>query len=591
MRSVLIATDFIYRENGTLVPTEINTDSSHSLPLKVKGFGADSFLSNFGDYFEHQEFNQFLINNGFNKIVTIDKSSGSHRIFESFCAYYNIQYQYFEVTKNSITIPEVVDDSTTLIIRIAYDTYSLVDDLYARDMYEFHNLIKNEPFASPVSFTTENLDTINTFEPSQDGVIPNYVIKPRLPGYPKYEYPKLFRLDSSSELDALKGSISNNEFVQKYEYNSTKLIQNRTSFIRGMDLIYGPNLDTIHILSYKLPNTVSTQNGLLRYEKDIDLTTKKLDPLFSTKWWPSQIVESGLLYHFDGDDEIVLSDGSLIKGSDITTENIVRTIEFTNDITFGNIGNVSDLESHTIGDSPIVSKTPPNMRGVFVNLTAKDSEGKIYKWFDGMSNIYLISKSGSDLVQYRSIGASVIEIGDIIYTLKMETSTIESLEVLEIYYDLKPGLELYTISLESEFQFLVKFNSEDTETPKILYLIQHNQICNELCGAGYDCLTSNGYFCGLCGKGSPGCPNCGGYSGYICNSDLRYKKNINKIGQSVLGINVYNFEYINEPGVVYQGVIAQELIGTKHEAALSIDENEYYSVDYSKIDVDFLKIN
>jgi hypothetical protein len=74
-------------------------------------------------------------------------------------------------------------------------------------------------------------------------------------------------------------------------------------------------------------------------------------------------------------------------------------------------------------------------------------------------------------------------------------------------------------------------------------------------------------------------------------SDSRLKTNINKIGVSNSGINIYTFEFIDKPNEVYQGVIAQELIGTKFELATKIESDGYYHVDYSKLDVEFKKIN
>ena len=72
-------------------------------------------------------------------------------------------------------------------------------------------------------------------------------------------------------------------------------------------------------------------------------------------------------------------------------------------------------------------------------------------------------------------------------------------------------------------------------------------------------------------------------------SDISFKENIKKIGTSVNGINVYSFNYIGSQ-ISYQGVIAQELVGTKFESSLIKDENGKYLVDYSKIDVKFKEI-
>jgi hypothetical protein len=79
-------------------------------------------------------------------------------------------------------------------------------------------------------------------------------------------------------------------------------------------------------------------------------------------------------------------------------------------------------------------------------------------------------------------------------------------------------------------------------------------------------------------------PGSGGFS------DIKLKENIKNIGKSKLGINIYEWNYINDIDNKYKGVIAQELLGTKFESSLSI-KNGFYWVDYSNLDVEFEKIN
>jgi hypothetical protein len=81
--------------------------------------------------------------------------------------------------------------------------------------------------------------------------------------------------------------------------------------------------------------------------------------------------------------------------------------------------------------------------------------------------------------------------------------------------------------------------------------------------------------------------------GAFCNSeksDIQYKENVHLVGVSNSGLNIYEFNYKNEEGL-YQGVIAQELIGTQFEDVLSKNSEGLYEVDYNKIDVEFKKIN
>jgi len=68
-------------------------------------------------------------------------------------------------------------------------------------------------------------------------------------------------------------------------------------------------------------------------------------------------------------------------------------------------------------------------------------------------------------------------------------------------------------------------------------------------------------------------------------SDKRLKKNIEKIGISKSGLNIYSFEYKNSDfgDGVYQGVMSDEV----PDYAVIEEEDVYDMVDYSKIDVEF----
>ena len=71
-------------------------------------------------------------------------------------------------------------------------------------------------------------------------------------------------------------------------------------------------------------------------------------------------------------------------------------------------------------------------------------------------------------------------------------------------------------------------------------------------------------------------------------SDIRLKENIELVGKSKLGVNIYEFNYMDKSygDGRYRGVMAQEVpwASFKHE-------DGYLWVDYSKVDVPFEKIN
>tara|TARA_R100001443_G_scaffold26002_3_gene39122 strand:- start:975 stop:1865 length:891 start_codon:yes stop_codon:yes gene_type:complete len=73
----------------------------------------------------------------------------------------------------------------------------------------------------------------------------------------------------------------------------------------------------------------------------------------------------------------------------------------------------------------------------------------------------------------------------------------------------------------------------------------------------------------------------------LYKSDRKLKKNINLIGKSPSGLNIYSFEYIDSKygQGLFQGVMSDEI---PQEAV--VFNGEHDMVDYSKIDVDFKQI-
>ena len=68
-------------------------------------------------------------------------------------------------------------------------------------------------------------------------------------------------------------------------------------------------------------------------------------------------------------------------------------------------------------------------------------------------------------------------------------------------------------------------------------------------------------------------------------SDSRLKENIKLVGKSPSNINIYEFKYKDSKGK-YEGVMAQEV-----PWASIVGDDGYFSVDYSKLDVEFKKLN
>ena len=68
-------------------------------------------------------------------------------------------------------------------------------------------------------------------------------------------------------------------------------------------------------------------------------------------------------------------------------------------------------------------------------------------------------------------------------------------------------------------------------------------------------------------------------------SDARLKEDVKLVGKSPMGINIYSFKYKQSAGT-YEGVMAQEV-----PWAREMTDTGFYMVDYSKVDVEFRRLN
>jgi len=77
----------------------------------------------------------------------------------------------------------------------------------------------------------------------------------------------------------------------------------------------------------------------------------------------------------------------------------------------------------------------------------------------------------------------------------------------------------------------------------------------------------------------------GAYQAFKNPSDARLKTDIENIGKSSSGVNIYSFKYKGD-NKTYQGVMAQEV-----PWASIVGNDGYLKVDYSKVDVEFKRLN
>jgi len=71
-------------------------------------------------------------------------------------------------------------------------------------------------------------------------------------------------------------------------------------------------------------------------------------------------------------------------------------------------------------------------------------------------------------------------------------------------------------------------------------------------------------------------------------SDVRLKEDIKQVGVTSHGLPLYTFRYLRRSGV-YQGVMAQDVIGVRPDAVVK-GADGFYRVDYAKLGIEFRRI-
>ena len=125
-----------------------------------------------------------------------------------------------------------------------------------------------------------------------------------------------------------------------------------------------------------------------------------------------------------------------------------------------------------------------------------------------------------------------------------------------------------------------------TNTGTLIYATNVNALINDINNSGAVC-TCNCNYC-TCNCNYCTC-NCNYSCTCNCNySDIRLKTDIELIGTE-FGLNIYSFKYLADLTKRFVGVMAQELVGTTYEHALTKDANGYYMVDYSLLPVKMIE--
>jgi hypothetical protein len=485
MKGLLIASDLMLDEAGEPKIIEMNTN----------GGIFDSMINQLN----YDELVNLWINNSITEVhymwnttnVVVDiNNKQSFEInlslkLQELCIQNNIQYFSYELNENAVSVPFIEDTPNKFILRQSYDATALIDEVYCADKKNLIDLVKDEPFAVQTYAANDDF-VINTL--SQLGTeYPNVIMKYRFPFYQVTKYPALYKIENQQELDSLKTAIPENYFIQEFVNSENNIVEGKYGIIRSIDIVYGGNLDLIHLGSYH--NTSGLNLNV--WPDEHDPVTKEYTNKSRIKWVSKRGTEfQENIYHLDEDNKIVGIDGSLLTLPEISQGMLIRSLQFSNLPTENDV----DLNSFTstlqetmdtmvVNNASVVSLKSSTLETVYVRVTLSD--GTV--WDDSVNSRIYVELKDSLITKFKTINA--MEVGDKVIVLNNQTNELVTREItdLTVIYDDK---KIYELDVEEQDVFISVLNEEQNYS-----LIQHNPCwCN-----GWNCGTySCASYCSQC---------------------------------------------------------------------------------------------
>ena len=491
MRTVLLGSDFMYNSKGDLVPIEMNTSV---------GWDGIEKIEDDADCLDLTALENFIQTNGFTLVCYIGGLGYFSGKLNDYCVANNIQFENYKIGIGSITIPYIEDNAQTLIIRSSYDTTAIVDENYCRDKVEFMKLIKDQTFGSQFAYMDSNNQIVSNITDIRDNLgNPNFILKSRLPNYDTLIFPKFYKVSNQSELDIILQNVTSDYFLMEFYFNPSKLYNNHIKVIRSLNILFPPNLESIHIGQY----TKLDQNSLIE-DTIYDASTFELDSTQRNRY--STMNYNHWMPKLEDTDLIEMADGTFKSALDLQIDDMIKTIDVPNPNNIDIVKEAADylidyttlLSGSTYTTNKILNKVRVNKLAYIGNITFTDNS----TWSDTAGSNYLIDRNND--IKFISVesfvpGDEVILIDTTIQTeIAFIKKTVQSVDVVKDFFG---GWE---ITVERVHLFLTKASSTNNSS---FVAIEHNSTPCSCTPCSVPCLK--------CGKAQPYCS-----AGGICTAAL-----------------------------------------------------------------------
>ncbi len=506
MKAVILGTDLLKDANGNLriIETNTNVDIHNKIVPDLNWEGFTQFL------IENSITNLHLISTNGNTIPSEKDGRFSTNLtdvsikdkMEEIITEISGSFTFHQLAANSITVPFIEDNDNTLIIRTSYDTTAVVDEEYTKDKVNFHRVIQNTSYSPNVYYSSSvdtnlNIDQLDSLHITS-GSAPNYIVKTRYPNTNIVAYPKFYKIDSVENLQSLKSSLNETEYMEEYHTHSDNIVNNKMGVIRSLDILYGNTLNFLHLGSYIMTSQVDKNTWETEYDSDgLMLQSSRV-------LWMSKIPNvTGDAYILDDNTKILTGEGNLMLPNQLIENDTVKTILLpwvpVNDILINGVPNfqlgvnsgtlADDIDTFTTGSTVIQEIKGVQKDSLMIKVTLEN--GLSYEDMPGSTMI--IEEFDTFNTTYALTNTFRINDSIVFYDYINNTLTKSKITNLEIVY---VNRMIYDINVEESDVFLPVLD----ETLGLAF-IQHNP-CYGWCGF-YSCGTWYCNSCSWCGGRPP----------------------------------------------------------------------------------------
>ena len=480
MKAVLIGSDFLLDDNGNAKLVELNTSAGiyQSMVPHLDFSGLENLL-------QTNSIAELVYIFNDQQVVTdpkfrVNLSLGTK--LQSICETLGIAYTPYQVSTYATTVPYIEDTPTKFILRQAFDSTALIDDVYCADKMNLQELIKNESYAIPTYLDTPEC-SIETLTDFNTGKTPNIVVKSRFPGYDGRVLPQVHKISTQEELDTLKQNTQGTNYIQEFVNSENNTKEGKYAILRSIDLIYGSNLDTLHLGSYHQ----SSPYALSIWEDELEDNSTALTNKSRVKWISKVTTDvQNNIYHIDQSTKLVTPTGQYISIDEVEQGTVVKSAQFSNFPTgsnvdvFGFSSSFAEMQdSLTVNTATVVGFQSSSLETVYLNITLEDGTN----WDDSARSTFYTEVSGSSVTRFKSLGQ--VELGDKVILLDVATNELVKKEItsLDPVYDVKV---VYEVDVEEQDIFLSVLDEATN-----IALVQHNPCwCNGYNCGWYSCYNS-----------------------------------------------------------------------------------------------------